>query len=173
LGGIDKSTNAFWAGNVTSPGGTAGPTMNNLTDWWFKTLDGSNNMKLVASHPTILASVVKTQTSLKQYVNDAALTMGFMVYEFYGVPWYAQRHCSISATPNTISALNRIYGIDTNHIEVTIHADRFNELDDFAQLANGQDGIFAMRKSAMEFTTDDPSRHTLFQNFDCDSTTDT
>lgn len=173
LGGINKSTETWWAGNVTSPGGTAGPTMANLTDVWFGLLDGNNKAKMVASHPTILGAVVKQNLSFKQYVNDAALTMGFTVYDFYGAPWYAQRHCKVHTTGGAVSTSNRIYFIDTDHIEVTQHADRVNELDDFAPLANGQDGMFAMRKAAMEFTTDDPSRHALYRNFDYNSINNT
>jgi hypothetical protein len=171
LGGINKSTETWWAGNCFSGSGTMGPHMDLLTDFWFTMQDGTNNAKMVASHPRVLGTVVKQNTSLKQYVNDAALTMGFTVYDFFGVPWYAQRHVGFNATG--LSKDNSIFFIDTNHVEVTIHADRYNELEDFQKLANGQDGIFAMRMSAMELTTDDPSRSGVFNNFDFDSTSAT
>jgi hypothetical protein len=171
LGGIDKSTETWWAALVVAPGGTAGPTMNNLTDLHFRLEDGEKNSKMVVSHPRVLGSVCKANAIMKQYVNDAALTMGFTVYDFFGKPWYAQRHVGFNDTG--ASKDNTIFFPDTNHIEVVTHADRYNELEDFKPLANGQDGIFAMRLSAMEITTDDPSRHGIYNNFDFDSTSDT
>lgn len=168
LGGILKgttaATNLWWAGNVTSPGGTAGANLDNLTDLWFTLADGTNNAKMVVSHPRVLGLVVKQNTSLKQYVNDAALTMGFTTYDFFGAPWYAQRHCGFNSS-TSVSKDNSIFFVDTNHIEVTKHADRYNEMEDFQKLANGQDGMFAMCLSALEITSDDPSRSAIYNNF--------
>lgn len=164
-GGIVRETGKeWWSGEVKDGGGNgANVDYTDLNVLWGQVVDGSIHPNLGLMHNQMYASFIAQQQAQQRYIKQDIMDIGFMSFEFNGIPVVADRH--VSDTGTTTEASNRIYLLNTDFIDLVVHRDENFRLEPFAKPVD-QAVIVGHVMWAGELTCSDPSRSAVMENFD-------
>lgn len=171
LGGINKETYTWWAGNTYSGGGDGnGPVYRRLNEAFFTVADGNIQPTILVMHNNSFASYMSGEqgantgsTAGQRYMNQSELDAGFLTASFNGKTVVADLHVSDDGT--TTEADNRVYFLNEDFLDFVTHRDENNRLEPFAKPVDQAVGV-AHIMWAGELTCSDPSRQLILYNFD-------
>lgn len=171
-GGISKTTDTWWTGNVVDlGGGTVGPTFKNLNRVFTRAHDADVRPDLGMAHSTVVDTFIASQQSQQQYIHDslaARMTAGFVRAAFNGIPLVADNHIRFHATTQS---LNRVYFVNTDYMDFVTHVDDDMRSEGWEQPIDQPRLVWKLFWTG-NFITWDPNRHAVGHNFDADSTSE-
>ncbi len=163
LGGIDRTTSAFWQASVTSHTGTFGGAGGNALDQMQLTIDTadiateSDINLLITSHALKrdYASVLET---LRRYPPGGEITLssGYKALEFNGMPLVADKDAE---TLSNGDAFERVYFLDTSTMWLA-HMGDWDWMQEDGAILNripGRDAYEAILFRYFNLVTDQPN----------------
>lgn len=127
-GGIDRTTNTWWAGlaHVAPLGsGTLLGSTHMLTDCITNAVqligDGNRHPTLICAHPTVVGKFMSEGNAIQRVYGEKDLAMGWLVAYYSNIPFVGDRHLP---TYSATAALNQIMFLDENTIDFVSHKDR-------------------------------------------------
>lgn len=163
LGGIDRTTNAFWQASVTSHTGTFGGAGGNALDQLQLTIDTADiatdsDIGLMITSHLIKRSYASVLESLRRYPPGGEITLssGYKALEFNGMPLVADKDME---TLSDGTAGERIYLLDMSTLWIA-HMGDWDWMQEDGAILNripGRDAYEAILFRYMNLVTDQPN----------------
>lgn len=165
-GDIDKSTETELAGTLYSGGGlNTSPDYDMHSKGWAEVHDGNQHPDIVVEHAKILHLYIRTQQPQQQFGSQKELDAGFFSASFNKIATiFGDQNAPYDTTTHTN---NRIYMLNTKHLDLVSHENENMRLEPFVRLQK-QDAFVGYFLWAGNLVSDAPKRHCVIYNFDCD-----
>ena len=163
LGGLDRTTNAFWTGSLTTHTGTFAGAGGNALDQMQFTIDTADirtdsDVNLLITSHAIKRDYASVLESLRRYPPGGEITLssGYKALEFNGMPLVSDKDLE-TLSDGTTSA--RIYFVDTSTMWIAHMGDWDWMQEDGAILnrVNGRDAYEAILFRYFNLVTDQPN----------------
>ncbi len=162
LGGIDRTTNTFWQGSVTTHSGTFGGSGGNALDQMQETIDTADintdsDINLLITSHALKRDFASVLESLRRYPPGGEITLssGYKALEFNGMPLVSDKDAE---TLSNGDAFERIYFVDMSTMWIA-HMGDWDWMQEDGAILNripGKDAYEAILFRYFNLVTDQP-----------------